>query len=315
MTTKVVRHALRIVLVFLLSSLATLLFLDILPGDTALAVAGENATPEVVAAVKHDLGLDRPFLTRYADWVSGVVTGDLGRSVRTQQPVKDVIVERFPVTLELAALSFILALLIAIPLGVHSAYRAGGVLDRIATVISSFFLSLPSFLSSIFLVLVFAVAFRVFPVTGWTPFEQDPLDNLYHIALPVLALALPEAASFTRLLRNDMAGTLEESYIVAARARGLPPRRILFGHALRPSSFTLVTVAGVTFARLLGGAIIVESIFALPGLGQEAVQAILQNDFIAVRGVVVVASVSYLLINALVDLCYPLLDPRARSEA
>ncbi len=306
------RHLLRIVLVLLLISFLTLVFLDLLPGDTATALAGPAAQPEVIAAVREDLGLNRSFPRRYVDWVNGIVSGDLGRSPVTKQPVWDVIKERIPITFELAGLAFFLSLALAIPLGVYAASRPSGWLDRGTTFVTSGLLAMPSFLSAILLALLLSVTFRVFPVTGWVPFKDDPVDNLYHLVLPVLALALPEAAVFTRLLRNDMAATLNEDYIVAARARGLPSRRLLFGHALRPSSFTLITVAGVAFARLLGGSVIVESIFALPGIGQQALQSIQQNDFVLVRGVVLVTSSVYLVINALIDLAYPLLDPRAR---
>ncbi len=308
-----VRHLVRIVLVLLLISFLTLLFLDLLPGDTATAIAGPAAQPEVIAAVREDLGLERSFPRRYVDWVSGIATGDLGRSPVSQQPVWDAIRERMPITFELAGLAFLVSIAIAIPLGVYAASRPSGWLDRITTFVTSGLLAMPSFLSAILLVLLLSVTFRIFPVTGWTPFKEDPADNLFHLVLPVLALALPEAAVFTRLLRNDMAATLNEDFMVAARARGLPRRRLLYGHALRPSSFTLLTVAGVAFARLLGGSVIVESIFALPGIGQQALQSIQQNDFVLVRGVVLVTSCVYLVINALIDLAYPMLDPRARA--
>ncbi len=312
MLLKISAQLLRLVLVVLIVSLATLWLLTLLPGDQASALAGENQTPEVVEAVRTELGLDRPFLSQYTGWVGDVGQGELGRSFVTQVPVSDAIRDRFPMTLELAVLGLAVALIVAIPAAVYAAYRPGGLLDRTVNAISAVLLSVPTFLAAIILAYVFAVTLKVVPVTGWTPLSESVSENLKSMILPVIALAAPLAASFVRLLRNDIATTLQEDYILSARARGLRPRRILFGHALRPSSFSLLTVAGVSLAQLLGGAVIVESIFGLPGMGTLAIQSIVSRDYITLRGVVLVAAVAYVVVNALIDLAYPLLDPRAR---
>jgi peptide/nickel transport system permease protein len=309
------KRLLKLLVVLLIVSLATLLLIDLLPGSPSEFILGANATPDQVAAMDKQLGLDDPLPARYANWISGIARGDLGRSLLNQTPVWSSIKQRLPVTLELAGLALLVGLVLAVPVAVYAAHRAGGLFDRAVTLVSSAFLSIPGFLAGLFLVYFFAVTAGWFPVTGWVPLSKDIGENLRHAFLPVMSLALVEAAMFARLLRNDMAATLQEDYILSARARGLPTRRVLFGHALRPSSFSLVTVAGVNLGRLIGSTVIVEQIFALPGLGSLAFSAINSRDYVVLRGVIVVISVGYVLINTLVDLSYPLLDPRVRAKA
>ena len=207
----------------------------------------------------------------------------------------------------------VIALLIAIPAGTWSAYRAGSRFDRVVTGISFAAISVPTFLAAVLLVLVFGISWRVFPVSQWArPTEEGWLTNLHHALLPALALALPEAAVFTRLLRNDMMGTLREDYVLAARAKGMPARHVLFRQALRPSSFSLITVCGITVGRLIGGTIIVEQVFGLPGIGRVIVTAAKNNDFTLVQGGVLLVAVIYVAINLVVDILYGALDPRVR---
>lgn len=301
--------------VLLLVSMFTLAFLDLLPGDPAVAIAGEGATDAQVLAVRDELGLSGSFIARYGHWLSAIARFDLGRSTVTQQPVVNAIRDRAPVTLELAIGALVIALLIAVPLGVTSAYRAGTRFDRAIGMVTSGMLSLPGFVVGLLLVFLLAVRNSVFPVTGWTPLTHSIGGNLRTAALPVLALSVQPAALFTRLLRNDMAAVLHEDYISAARARGLPTHQVVLRHALRPSSFSLVTVAGVTLGQLLGGTVIVEQIYALPGLGRLILDAIGSRDYVMVRGAIVVVSVGYVAINALVDVSYQFLDPRVKAGA
>jgi peptide/nickel transport system permease protein len=305
----------KLALVLLLVSFATLLLLDLLPGGPVDSILGPGATQEQADALEHDLGLDKPLPERYGEWLGGLARGDLGRSLVTQEKVGDSIQQRLPVTLQLAGMALGTALVSAVPLAVYSAHRAGKRFDRTVTLVSSALLSIPGFLAAMFLVYFLAVVTQWFPVTGWVPLSENLGENLRHAVLPVLSLALVEAAMFTRLLRNDMVATLQQDFILSARARGLPTRRVLFGHALRPSSFSLVTVAGVTLGRLIGGTVIIESIFALPGLGGLALSAINGRDYVVLRGVIVVLCIGYVLVNAFVDLIYPLLDPRLRAGA
>jgi len=300
--------------VLLVVSMAAFLLLELIPGDPLATLLPEGATPEVRAQVEAAYGLDQPLWRRYLEWLGGALQGDLGRSLQSQVPVTDAIFERLPVTVELAGLSLILALLVAIPVGVYSGYRPGGVLDRIATFVCSVTLSIPNFLLGVLLVFVFAVNLRMLPVTGWTPISRSLGGHIQSIILPVITLGAVEAVAFIRLLRNDMVATLQQDYVLSARARGLATARILFGHALRPSSFSLVTVLGVTLGRLIGGTVIVETLFSLPGLGSLVINAISNRDYLMVQGIVLVVAVAYVLINTLVDLSYPLLDPRVRAS-
>ncbi len=310
------KHVVRLVVVVLLVSLETLWFISLLPGSEAAALAGQqDQQPAVINAITKEFSLNEGFFAQYSHWIGNLATGNLGRSPLTQVTVVSALKQRIPVTFELALLALIVALLIAVPVAVYASYRQGKLVDKCAMATSSAFLSIPPFLAAILLTFLFAVTFKILPVYGWVPITQSLGQNLDHAVLPVLALALPLAAIFTRLLRNDMAATLQEDYILAARTRGIGDRKVLFGHALRPSAVSLVTVAGLSLAQLLGGAVIVENIFALPGMGTLAVQSIVERDYITLRGIVVVAAIAYVVVNAVIDILYPLLDPRARQGA
>src|SRR4051812_21054677 len=292
----------------------TSLLLDLTPGDPALAIIGETATPDQIAVVHKQLGLDRPFIIRYAKWMGKAARGDLGASYRTKQPVWQAIHERLPVTLELAALTIFFSLLIAIPLGVISAYKQASLLDRTVAGVTSAFFSSPPFLTALVFVYFLAVTHHIFPVTGWIPLSHSVPDNLKHCFLPVASLVVVESAVFSRLLRSDMITTLQEDFVLAARAKGLPTWQILVRHALRPSSFTLKTVAAVSLGRVLGGTVIVEQLFALPGIGLYIINAIYNKDLIAVQGAVLFVATFYVVINAFVEVAYAWLDPRIRVK-
>ncbi|KDE12229.1 peptide ABC transporter [Rhodococcus aetherivorans] len=308
------RYIVKLLAVLLLVSVTTFLLLEMLPGDRLASVLPDGATPEMRAAAEERFGLDGPPVQRYFEWLGGALQGDLGRSMQSQVPVTQAIVERLPVTLELAAVSILLALLVAIPVGIYSGYRPGGVVDRIVTFLCSVTLSIPSFLLGVLLVFVFAVSLSALPVTGWTPLSEGLVPHIRSLVLPVVTLAAVEAVGFVRLLRNDMVATLQQDFVLSARARGLSTPRILLVHALRPSAFSLLTVMGVSLGRLIGGTVIVETLFSLPGLGSLVMTAITGRDFLLVQGIVLVVAVSYVLLNAFVDLAYPLLDPRVRTS-
>lgn len=314
MTRVILRRVGHLVPVLLIVSLATMLLLDLMPGDPAYAILGDQATPEQVAAVRHDLGLDRSLPVRYVSWLGDIVTGDFGESYRTGQPVLDAVRDRLPVTLQLAVMALVMSLLVAVPLGVYTAYRASGLVDRGSNVVASLLISSPAFLTALVVSYLFAVRWNVFPVTGWTKLSEDLGANLRGAFLPSVTLALAEIPVLTRLLRNDMIATLQEDFILSARAKGMPTRVILLRHALRPSSFSLLTLGAISLGRLLGGTVIVETVFALPGLGQLVIQSILRTDFLMVQGVTLLIALAYVLINAVVDVCYVYLDPRVRLE-
>ena len=306
------RRVLPAVATLLIVSFLTMMLSSLLPGDPARAIAGPEAEQEDVEAVREDLRLDEPVLQRWGAWVNDALHGDLGRSYRTRQPVMEAITERLPVTLQIGGMAIFIALVVAIPLGTLSAYKAGSAVDRGVTGTSFALLSVPSFLMAILLILVFAETLGWLPATGWTRLTNDPVENLRHAILPALALAIGELAVYTRLLRADMIGTLQQDSITMARAKGLPPSRILFRHALRPSSFSLITVVGLQIGAIISGAVLVETLFAVPGVGRLLVDSILQRDLIMVQGIALVVAASFVLVNLAVDLAYMLLDPRIR---
>lgn len=305
---------LHLALVLVIVSFALTFLIDLTPGDPAFAILGPEATDEQVATVHETLGLDDSLVTRYGRWLGDLATFDFGTSYITRQPVLETVGERLPVTAELIGLTLVIALAISVPVGVYTAYRADGRFDRAWMVANSAIVSVPPFVTALVLVFLLALQARVFPATGWVALGDDPAENLRHIFLPALTLALVEIPSFSRLLRADMITTLQEDYILAARARGVPTTRILVRHALRPSSFSLVTLAGLSLGRLIGGAVVVEVLFALPGLGQFIVNSIQNKDIPAVQGVVMFVAVLYVVVNLLLDVSYGYLDPRARAR-
>jgi peptide/nickel transport system permease protein len=298
--------------VLLAVSLLTFLIASLLPGDLAYVILGDQATPEKVEALRHDMGLDQPIWWRYLSWLGHVLQGDFGRSFRTGQTVLQAVTERLPVSLELMVLAELIGLAIGVPLAIACAVKAGSSFDRLMTGAAFGMLSVPAFLSAILLIYVFAVELRVLPATGYIPFQEDALGNLRCFVLPALTLAFAEWPGIMRVLRSDMIATLQEDYIAMAKAKGLKPARILFVHALKPSSLTLVTITGINIGRLIGGAVIVETIFALPGLGRLLVGAIYTRDLIILQGVVLFVAAGFVIVNFIVDLFYAVLDPRIR---
>jgi peptide/nickel transport system permease protein len=308
----VARRLLYLAPVLVAVSLLTFLIASLLPGDLAYVILGDQATPEKVEALRHDMGLDQPIWWRYLSWLVHVLQGDFGRSFRTGQTVLQAVAERLPVSLELMVLAELAALAIGIPLAIVCAVRSGSAFDRFMTGSAFSMLSVPAFLSAILLIYLFAVELRWLPATGYVPFEEDPIGNLRCFVLPALTLALGEWPVLMRVLRSDMIATLQEDYIAMARAKGLKPSRILLVHALKPSSLTLVTVTGINIGRLIGGTVIVESIFALPGIGRLLLGAIYTRDLIILQGVVLFVAFGYVVMNFIVDMLYAVLDPRIR---
>ncbi|WIX75628.1 ABC transporter permease [Amycolatopsis carbonis] len=295
----------------LLVPLAATALTDLMPGDPAVAILGDRARPQDIAAVNQQLGLDRPLIVRYFDWLGHALGGDLGKSIGSRVPVWQEITQRLPVTFQLAVMALVCAVVVAVPLSIYTASHPGP-FDRIATGVSAGVMSVPPFVVAVVLT-YFATTTGVFPPLGWVPVSQDAYENLRHAVLPALVLAVAEIPVFHRLLRADIVATLQENFILNARARGLPRWYILFRHALRPSLFSILTVAGISFGRLLGGTIIVETIFSLPGLGALAAQSIYSKDIPTIQGIVVFVALLYIVINLLVDLAFGILDPRVAA--
>jgi peptide/nickel transport system permease protein len=306
------RRLIYLVPILVAVSMLTFLIASLLPGDLAYVILGDQATPEKVAALRRDMGLDRPIWWRYISWLGHVLEGDFGRSFRTGQTALQAVAERLPVSFELMLLAELGALVIGIPLAIACAVRSGSAFDRFMTGIAFGMLSVPSFLSAILLIYLFAVELRWLPATGYVPLEEDVMGNLRCFLLPALTLALAEWPVLMRVLRSDMIATLQEDYIAMARAKGLRPSRILLVHALKPSSLTLITVAGINIGSLMGGAVIVESIFALPGIGRLLLGSIYTRDLVILQGVVLCVAGGYVLMNFVVDMLYVVLDPRIR---
>jgi peptide/nickel transport system permease protein len=294
-------------------SFVTFMLTSLLPGDPAAAILGESGvTNEALAAVRSELGLDKPLPVRYVHWLGNVLHGDLGFSYAKNEKVSTLLSTHLPVTLEIIVLSMIISLLVAVPVGVYTAYRPGKAADQISAFLTFVLLAIPSFVMALLLILVFAVNLQWLPASGWVPLTQDPIENLRSALLPSLALALAQIAVFARILRGDMITTLHEDYVSLAKAKGLSTTRILFGHAFRPSSFSLVTVIGLQVGFLLGGTVIVENLFSLPGIGTTLVGAIESRDLITVQAITLFIAASFVLVNFAVDLIYSLLDPRIR---
>ncbi|MBM9460119.1 ABC transporter permease [Nocardioides sp. zg-536] len=313
MARRILVPLLELLAVLFLVSVGVFLLLALVPGDPAVAVLGEGRTPQEYEQLREQLGLNDPMLVRYGDWLGGVLTGDLGTSlVPPQTSVLDRIVSALPVSLELAVLGLALALLIAVPLAMWSAYYQGGRVDRAVSVATFALLSMPSFLIGLLLIAVLVNALGLFPRNEWVRPGDGIAQNLAHAFLPALTIALMEAAMFTRILRADLVTTLREDFILAARARGMSPIRIMLSDALRPSSFSLVTVLGLSIGRLVGSTVIVEYLFSLPGMGKLVIDAANQGNYPVVQGAVLVIAVIYVASNALIDRSYGLLDPRTR---
>jgi peptide/nickel transport system permease protein len=305
---------LHLLLVVLAVTAVTFLMLDHIPADIAAEVAGPGASSEDVAAARDRFGLNDPLPLRYARWSAAALRGDLGQSFASGQPVAQAIRSHLPVTLELIVLAQFFALLLALPAGILTGWRAGSWLDRALGTLAFALASLPSFALGIGLVLLFALRLDWLPATGYTPLSEGVAANLRGFLLPALSVALVEWVPLMRVLRGDLISTLKEDFILLARCKGLSTGRILIGHALRPSCFTLITLLGMQAASLFCGALIIELLFSLPGIGRLLVTGILAQDYPVVQGCVLLISLAYVALNFLVDLCYGLLDPRIRKE-
>ena len=307
----------------LLATLFAVTFLSfmltsLLPGDPAVAVLGQDGiqNEELLEQVREDLGLNRPIPTRYLEWLGNALTLDLGESYinKGQDVWGDVIVTRFPVTAQLAIMSIVLALILALPIGIVGAYREGKWQDTATSAAVQVSLSVPNFITGIFLIYFFSVQLGWLPASNWNRFSKGVVDNFKTSILPATALASTQMAIFSRLIRADMIATLKENYILSARAKGLSDRYILVRHALRPSSMSMMTIVGINFGALLGGTVVIETLFAIPGLGFRLINAINQRDILVIQGITVFVAVVYVVINTVVDLLYAVIDPRIRRS-
>jgi peptide/nickel transport system permease protein len=304
------QRLIQLVIVIFGVTILTFTLLRLLPGDPAIAIAGTSGNIE---EVRHRWGLDRPIPVQYLNWLKNAVTGDFGISSAFNVKVTTLISQRLPVTLYLMLYAMVISLAIAIPLGMWTAYRANRPSDRLVSAFSFGLLSLPPYITGVLFVFLFSLRLGWFPAlsTYVSPFT-DPAAHFKAMVLPAVTLAVGQIAVYQRLLRADMVATLQNDFITLARAKGLSTSRILFRHALRPSTFSLITAAAVNIGALIGGAVVVETIFGLPGMGDLTVQAIFRRDFLVVQTCVVIFAVGFVLVNFAVDLLYNVLDPRIR---
>lgn len=309
------RRLLTLALTAWLATLVVFAVLEVVPGDPALLMLGTSAQPEAVAALRHQMGLDRPLPVRYAAWAGGLLVGDLGTSLTYARPVAGLVAERLAITLPLALMALLLSAGLAIPLGLLAAARHGRAGDWAVMAFGQIGIAVPSFWFGILLILAFSVQLGWFPAGGFPGWEAGVGPALKALLLPAVALALPEAAILARITRTAALDTLREDYVRTARAKGLRRRMVLLRHVLPNALIPVTTILGLQFAFLVAGAVVVENVFTLPGLGRLLYQAIGQHDLIVVQGVVVLLAVMVVLVNALVDVACAAADPRPRAAS
>lgn len=288
----------------------SLLYLS--PGDPAAIIAGDQATPADIERIRASLGLDRPFLVRFGEWAWRILHGDLGISIFTNLPVTTLIGQRVEPTVSLMCVTLVFAILVAVPLGVVAAWKAGSLIDRLVMGLAVTGFSVPVFVVGYILAYVFALQLNWLPVQGYTPIAQGLWPWLSNLILPSVTLGLVYIALIARVTRATMLDVLSQDYVRTARAKGLAQRNILFVHALKNAAVPIVTVIGIGIALLIGGAVVTETVFAIPGLGRLTVDAILRRDYPVIQGVVLLFSFIYVLVNLAIDLFYTILDPRIR---
>src|ERR687885_1172323 len=308
----IVRRVLATIPVMAIVALFVFSLLYIAPGDPAAVIAGDQATPEDVERIRASLGLDRPFLVRFGEWLFRILQGNLGVSIFTNLPVTTMIRQRIEPTLSLMVLTLVIALSVAIPLGVLAAWKQGTLLDRVVMAFAVLGFSVPVFVVGYLLAYVFALELDWLPVQGYTSFSEGLWPWMENLILPAVALGGVYIALIARITRATMLEVLSQDYIRTARAKGAGQRSILFLHALKNAAVPIVTVIGIGIALLIGGAVVTESVFAIPGLGRLTVDAILRRDYPVIQGVVLLFSFVYVLVNLGIDLFYTILDPRIR---
>ena len=314
MTATIAKRLLAAIPVLFGLSLVVFGMIALIPGDPATAILGSYATPENVARLNASLGLDKSLPQQYLAWISGVVTGDFGRSYALNRPVIDIVLERFSATLLLAGASLLLATIFGLLAGIVSAVRQFGLADKAITLVVLIGISVPSFWLGLLLILFFAVRIKLFPASGMVAIYGGggPLDIAHHLVLPAITLALVTTGVIARLTRTAMLEVLRQDYIRTARAKGLTERRVIYRHAFMAALVSVIPVIGIQAGFVLGGAVYVETVFQWPGIGAMLVNAISQRDILLVQGGVLVVAASYVLFNLLADVCQTLLDPRLK---
>lgn len=315
MITLLSRRLAGLAITLLIVSLVIFAVMDLLPGDPASIMLGTSASPETLAALRHDLGLDQPLLIRYGQWLAGVFSGNLGQSYTYGVPVAGLIVERLAVTLPLALIAIVFSVLIALPLGVLAAARRGGIVDAIATVFSQISIAVPAFWVALLLIILFSTTLGLMPAGGFPGWDAGLLPALQALLMPAVALALPQAGVLTRVTRSAVLDTMHEDFARTAVAKGLSRSTVLWRHIVPNALVPILTILGLQFTFLVAGAVLVENVFNLPGLGRLAFQALSQRDIIVMQDVVLFFAGLVIVMNFIVDLSYLVIDPRMRKAA
>jgi peptide/nickel transport system permease protein len=312
MLAYLIRRLFSTVLVMAVVAFVVFLLLYLTPGDPAAILAGDAATTDDIRRVRETLGLDRPFLLRFGEWAGALLRGDLGTSIFTRLPVTRLIAQRIEPTLALTLCTLVVAVAVAVPMGVLAAARAGTWIDRSVMAFTVLGFSVPVFVLAYILIMVFSIELDWLPVQGYRPIAEGVWEWFRHLILPSLALGTVYMALIARITRASMLDVLSQDYIRTAQAKGLAPESVLVGHALKNAAVPIMTVIGIGIALLIGGAIVTETVFAIPGIGRLTVDAILRRDYPIIQGVILIFSGAYVLINLAVDLSYMFFDPRIR---
>ncbi|WP_299666405.1 ABC transporter permease [uncultured Ruegeria sp.] len=313
MLSFILRRILIAIPTILLISIFVFSLQKLLPGDPVLAMAGEERDPEVLEFLREKYRLNDPIPVQYLTWVGNALQGDLGISLRTNQPVTELIAEKLPVTIQLAVMAIVFALVIGIPAGILSAVKKGTITDYVANIVALSGLSIPNFWLGIMLILLVSVKLDLLPASGYVPLSEDPLKSITTMLMPAFVLGTALAATLMRHTRSAMLGVLKSDYVRTARAKGLNERRVVLKHAFRNALTPIVTLTALLFGELIAGAVLTEQIFTIPGFGKMVVDAVFNRDYAVVQGIVLVTAVGFIVMNLLADVAYVLLNPRLRT--
>lgn len=313
MLTTVVRRVGAAVLIFFLVSIFVFALVLIVPGDPAIAVAGEHADTEYIAAVRDELGLNDPILTQYSRWLGSALRGDFGRSLMSGEDVVNGLLVRFPATASLMLLSVGLALIVGVPAGMAAGLKPGSTIDRIVSLAATLGVAIPNFWLGLLLVMYLSIQLGWFPAVGYTPITENPYEWLRGLILPAITLGTSGAAEIARQTRAGVYDVYQREYIRTAYANGLPRRRVIGRHILRNAAIPIVTILGLQVAQLLGGSVIIETVFGIDGIGRYAITAVSQRDFPVVQGMVLFVTIIVLIVNLAVDLSYSIINPKVRA--
>lgn len=311
---KIIKKLLMMIPIVIMVSIILFLLLKALPGDAAMVAGGEFATDADIEAAREAMGLNKPLYVQYLDWLWGILHGDFGVSLLTGSPIVDKIVQRFPATMELAILSMIFAILIAVPLGIVSAVYRNSVWDTLSSILSVIGIAMPSFWLGMLLIILFSLTLGWLPASGYTPFFEDPIKSLRYMILPAFSIGASFAATTMRQTRNALLEVLDQDYMMTAKAKGLPGHIIIWKHALRNALIPVVTVVAMQTGKLFGGAVIAETVFVIPGLGSEIVGSIMKRDFPTTMAMIMIVAVIVIFINTFIDILYGFIDPRVGKE-